>query len=310
MPLTVPSLDDRTYADLVREGIELIPRYARRWTNHNAADPGITFIELFAYFTEIFLYRLDRVSDVNKAMFLKLLTGKQPSYESHQDLEGQIRESVFELRRPFRAITCEDFERLAFEASGRISMSRAVRRVHCFPRWNLEALTEDDRQRDRPGHISIIFVPENPWAEEATVQAIKARIKKYLEPRRLLTSKVHVVGPRYFDLGLRVSVELLPGFGRSGAMKSIREELERFFDPLRGGAQGSGWPFGRSVYLSDVYRRLEDISGVDQVTAVKFDVHDSTRLRRNEMGEIVEAELRADELVRVRVSEIRFEHSG
>lgn len=310
MPLTVPSLDDRTYADLVQEGIELIPRYARRWTNHNAADPGITFIELFAYFTEIFLYRLDRISDANKAMFLKLLTGKQPSYQSHQDLEAKIRECVLDLRRPFRAVTCEDFERLAYEASGRISMSRAVRRAQCFPRWNLEAYTEDDRQRDRPGHLSIVFVPENPWAEEETVQAIKERIKKYLEPRRLLTSKVHVVGPRYFDLGLRVSVELLPSFGPSGVLKSIREELERFFDPLRGGPQGSGWPFGRSVYVSDVYRQLEAVNGVDHVTAVKFDVHDPARLHGNELGEDVEAELRADELVRVQVSEIKFEHSG
>src|SRR4029453_9815734 len=128
MPLTMPNLDDRTYADLVREGIELIPRYGRRWTNHNAADPGITFLELFAYFTEIYLYRLDRVSDASKAKFLKLLTGETPSFQTHEELEGKIRESVLELRRPFRAITSDDFERLAYEASGRISMSRAVKR--------------------------------------------------------------------------------------------------------------------------------------------------------------------------------------
>jgi Baseplate J-like protein len=310
MPLTVPSLDDRTYADLVREGIELIPRYARRWTNHNASDPGITFLELFAYVTEIFLYRLDRVSDDNKRKFLKLLTGEEPPDQSHQDLEGKIRECVLELRRPFRAITCEDFERLAYEASGRESMNHAVRRAHCFPRWNLEALTEADRRRDRPGHISIVFVPENPWAEDETVQAIRGRIKKYLEPRRLLTSKVHVVGPSYVDLGLQIAVALLPGFGRSGVVKSIKEDLERFFDPLRGGPQGSGWPFGRSVYVSDVYRRLEAVNGVDHVTAVKFDVADATRLGRNELGEIGEARLRAEELVRVQVSEISFEHSG
>jgi len=309
MALPVPDLDDRTYADLVQEGVDLIPRYARRWTNHNAADPGITFLELFAYFTEIYLYRLDRVSDASKAKFLKLLTGKTPSDQTHEELQGKIRESVLELRRPFRAITGDDFERLAYEASGRISMSRAVKRAQCFPRWNLTAATEEDRKRDQPGHISILFVPQNPWADEETVQAITRRIKKYLEPRRLLTSKVHIVGPRYLDLGLRISVELLPGSSRSEVIKTIKGELERFFDPLRGGAQESGWPFGRSVYVSDVYRRLEAINGVDHVTGVKFEVDDHTRLRRNELGETVEAELRAEELVRVRVADIKVEHS-
>ena len=84
MPLKVPNLDDRTYADLVQEGVSLIPRYAPLWTNHNASDPGITLLELFAYLTEIFIYRLNRVSDANKAKFFKLLTGKTPVYSESQ----------------------------------------------------------------------------------------------------------------------------------------------------------------------------------------------------------------------------------
>ena len=304
MPLIVPSLDDRTYADLVQEGIELIPRYAPRWTNHNASDPGITVIELFAYFTEIFLYRLDRVSDDNKAKFLKLLTGEEASHLNHQELEAKLSESVLELRQPFRAVTSEDFERLAKEATG------SVKRVQCFPRRNLEAATEEDRLRDRPGHVSIIFVPEQPWASDETVQAIKEKVKEYFEPRRLLTSKVHVIGPSYVDLDLRIRVALFPGFGQPAVEGSIKRVLKRFFSPLLGGPQGSGWPFGRSVYVSDVYRLLEAVNGVDHVTAVTFDVHDPNRLRRNELGEIFRAQLRAEELVRVRVSKITFEYSG
>ena len=237
--------------------------------------PGSRFSNSLPISPRSILYRLDRVSDASKAKFLKLLTGKTPSYQTHEDLEGKIRECVLELRRPFRAITCEDFERLAYEASGRISMSRAVRRAQCFPRWNLAATTEDDRKRDRPGHISIMFVPENPWADEETVQAITRRIKKYLEPRRLLTSKVHIVGPRYLDLGLRISVELLARFqSERASSKPSRKSWNDSLIRSEVVPQDSGWPFGRSVYVSDVYRRLEAINGVDHVTAVKFEVDD------------------------------------
>src|SRR4030095_11743512 len=75
MPLKVPTLDDRTYADLVREGVQLIPRYAPEWTNHNPSDPGITLLELFAYLTEIYLYRVDRIPEASRANMLRLLVG-------------------------------------------------------------------------------------------------------------------------------------------------------------------------------------------------------------------------------------------
>ena len=75
MPIQLPNLDDRTYDDLVAEGLHLIPTYAPEWTNYNPSDPGITLIELFAYITELLIYRLDRVTDENKLAFLKLING-------------------------------------------------------------------------------------------------------------------------------------------------------------------------------------------------------------------------------------------
>jgi hypothetical protein len=86
MPLQVPDLDDRTYPDLVAEGIRLIPRYAPVWTNHNASDPGITLLELFAFLTEGLIYELNRVSDANKAKFLKLLTGTTLPVQDHENI--------------------------------------------------------------------------------------------------------------------------------------------------------------------------------------------------------------------------------
>ncbi len=75
MPLQLPNLDDRRYADLVDEARRLIPTYAPEWTNHNPSDPGITLVELFAFLSEMLLYRLNRVTAANVLSFLKLLNG-------------------------------------------------------------------------------------------------------------------------------------------------------------------------------------------------------------------------------------------
>ncbi|MCC7576587.1 MAG: putative baseplate assembly protein [Methanomethylovorans sp.] len=73
MSLPKPDLDDRTFEQLVAEARTLIPRYSPAWTDHNESDPGITLIELFAWLSEIALYRIDRVTDEHRLKYLKLL---------------------------------------------------------------------------------------------------------------------------------------------------------------------------------------------------------------------------------------------
>ncbi|MBK9030062.1 MAG: putative baseplate assembly protein [Myxococcales bacterium] len=68
-----PKLDDRKFKDIVDEAVSLIPRYAPEWTNHNAADPGITLIELAAWMTDLLIHRLNQVPEKNYVAFLNLL---------------------------------------------------------------------------------------------------------------------------------------------------------------------------------------------------------------------------------------------
>jgi hypothetical protein len=56
-------LDDRRFQDLVSEARLKITRSCPEWTEHNVSDPGITLIELFAWMTEMTIYRLNRVPD-------------------------------------------------------------------------------------------------------------------------------------------------------------------------------------------------------------------------------------------------------
>src|SRR3954471_1888524 len=50
-----------------------ISRACPEWTEHNVSDPGITLIELFAWMTEMTIYRLNRVPDKLHVALLELL---------------------------------------------------------------------------------------------------------------------------------------------------------------------------------------------------------------------------------------------
>jgi predicted phage baseplate assembly protein len=83
MPLTAPNLDDRRFQDLVDEAKKRIPQYNKDWTDHNVSDPGVTLIELFAWMTDLILYRLNRVPDLHYIKFMEMLgislKGPQPA---------------------------------------------------------------------------------------------------------------------------------------------------------------------------------------------------------------------------------------
>lgn len=73
MALPAPNLDDRTFQDIVDEAKRLIPRYTKEWTNHNLSDPGVALIELFAWMSEMVLFRVNQVPDRLFVHFLNLV---------------------------------------------------------------------------------------------------------------------------------------------------------------------------------------------------------------------------------------------
>lgn len=102
MSLPSPNLDDlRFQHDLVDEARRRIIRYCPEWTDYNLSDPGITLIELFAWMTEMMVYRLNRVPEKNYIKFLEMIgTRLQPSSSARSEV-------TFYLSVPF-PITPDD----------------------------------------------------------------------------------------------------------------------------------------------------------------------------------------------------------
>ena len=73
MPLIPPSLDDRSYDDLVQDLLANIPAHTPEWTNPQPGDPGRTLLELFAWLADTILYRANLIPERQRIAFLKLL---------------------------------------------------------------------------------------------------------------------------------------------------------------------------------------------------------------------------------------------
>lgn len=73
MSLPAPRLDDRQFQDIVDEAKKRIPHYLEDWTDHNVSDPGVTLIELFAWMTDMMLYRMNRIPERHYIKFMEML---------------------------------------------------------------------------------------------------------------------------------------------------------------------------------------------------------------------------------------------
>jgi hypothetical protein len=79
-----------------------------------------------------------------------------------------------------------------------------------------------------------------------------------------------VVRPYYLWLSLGAMIQTYPHVSFAEVRDKAIEKLQQYFNPLPGGGpDGNGWPFGRPVYLSEVYELLEHIEGIDYIQAVR-----------------------------------------
>jgi hypothetical protein len=308
--LPLPNLDDRTWKDLVAEGRSLIPKWSPQWTNYNPTDPGITLVELFAYLSEMLMFRLNLVSDSNVIAFLRLINGKPGEWKPEGDLKAATRDVLMAHNRLGRAVTARDFEELALEFDGAVHGSERVARASCVPGRDLRREWEGGAPADSSADVTLVVVPFTGIEPSAS---LLHKLANTLEPYRLLTTRLHVSSPRYVGIGVRLTLKVRSRFHSDAIRESAVKALREFFDPLRGGEDGRGWPFGRDVYLSEIYQLLSGLEGVAQVMPtierasgrslpeLHVALPDSKRLIHNQLDEVEAVDLKPGELVRAQI---------
>ncbi|NJL00494.1 MAG: putative baseplate assembly protein [Spirulinaceae cyanobacterium SM2_1_0] len=173
------------------------------------------------------------------------------------------------LRSRDRAITPEDFEILTLQA-GR----GAVARARCLP-----------ADLEHPGTTTLLVVPQ---ASEALLDQgqglmpdlfaltpeLEQQVLSYLNDRKLLGTQIRCRPPDYVGVAVQTEVALEPAYNNPDARREIltqlRTALYRFLNPISGGNDGRGWPFGRPVYPSDIVAIFQRVAGIRYLGAVQL----------------------------------------
>jgi predicted phage baseplate assembly protein len=186
-----------------------------------------------------------------------------------EELEEAKRRARRDLRARDRAVTAEDFQFLA-EQAGNVKRARALPLVHPqFPGVRV------------PGAVTVVVVPDSPspkpMPSEGTLRAVCA----YLDARRLLTTEVFVVAPTYQEVTVQVELTAADDADAGEVKEAVQAALTTYLDPLRGGDDSEGWPFGGTIRYSKVYQRVFTVPGVDSVNrlVIRLDGEDQPECR-------------------------------
>lgn len=197
--------------------------------------------------------------------FIQSVTNPMP-VEGGVDLESldslRVRGPA-SIRSRNRAVSVEDYETLVRESTGEISI------VKCLPNM-------DSRFRSVPGFVTIVVIPKSLESKPYPSPELKQYVEDYLStraPTELVNAsvpRINVTGPRYLRVSAQVKVKYLDAGAARIVEERIRLTLNKYFNALEGGDDVVGWRFGRDVYISEVYRVIEEVAGVDYVADIKL----------------------------------------
>lgn len=170
------------------------------------------------------------------------------------------------LRSRQRAVTEGDYEFLARQA-----LPAAIGRVKCLQPRPAEA------GRVAPGQVYVLVIPRVPYpggrlqpAQLELHQEDVVALSAFLDERRLLTTRLDIRPPAYHWVSTKVKLRPAPGADPAEVEASVLAQLYRFLNPLKGGPDNEGWPFGRDLFVSDVYQCLQGTPNVQFIRGVEM----------------------------------------
>ncbi len=173
-----------------------------------------------------------------------------------ETLEEAIQRARKELKEITRAVTSADYEHLALNTPGvRVARAKALPRYH------------PSQDREVPGIISVIVVPKsspdtpNPIPSQDFLKAVYRHLEEY----RLLTTELFVLPPKYVKISVAATVVVKPKNRPDNVIESVVTKLKEFLQPVSEDFDWKGWPFGRSVYVSEICEVIDGVEGVDYV---------------------------------------------
>jgi hypothetical protein len=174
------------------------------------------------------------------------------------------------LRHGDRAVTAQDFEDLALEASPAVARARVI-----TPSFD-PILGADNPAAGAdgplaPGGVVLLIAATGADLPPAASTGLLRDVDAFLRARSGPAVALRIAGPSWIEV--RVAKLTVTAASASG-LEALRDRIERalhaFFHPITGNVDGSGWDFGQLPHESDVYRLVTSIPGVDRVGALEW----------------------------------------
>lgn len=186
-----------------------------------------------------------------------------------ETLEEAKRRAPRELRTLGRAVTADDYELLAGQTPGMRVAKTIV--VPLRRPYTAEGMARPgiDVTRVAPGAVSIVVVPDGTSRYLAPTEGMLQTVCRHLNRYRLVTTELYVVAPQYVRIfNMNVTVVPRPGYTRTQLREAIAEHLETYLHVLKGGADGTGYPFGGTLHQSELVAQVFQVPGVDRVESL------------------------------------------
>jgi predicted phage baseplate assembly protein len=177
-----------------------------------------------------------------------------------ESLDSARQRAALELRTRTRAVTAEDIERLALEASPRVAraLCSAPRasgpvRVHLVPR-----VVPPDR----------LLTARELTPDEELMRSLADK----LEEHRLIGTSIVLLPARLRGVSVAVDVRAAPLADLERVRSDVEHALYTYLNPLIGGSldgPAGGWPAGRGLGQGELFGIVYGISGVQSVNVLR-----------------------------------------
>lgn len=187
------------------------------------------------------------------------------------------------LRSRTRAVAADDFEYLALEASPEVARARCI-----------AAGAGGDGSGGPAGLVRLLLVPRVsrvdqpvPAEELELTRQVREQVQAYLDERKLLGTQLEITTARYAPVSVQARIKGKAGTDARRAASEVEKRLYRYINPVCGGSDGKGWPFGRGISITEVYAAIQGVMDFDYIEDVKLYTVDPETGERTDAGTVV-----------------------
>lgn len=185
-----------------------------------------------------------------------------------ESLSECSRRMKVQLKNMNRTVTYADFEKMAKMTPGLM-----IENVRAIP-------VTKQRQQDGTFSVNTVAIVVKPSSAEENPrlnEAYRRNILRWLEPKRMIGTKIDILSPEY--IGITVFVEIETNTYETAARESVRQVLTEFFHGIRA-------EFGTVIHYSAVYGIIDVLETVIRIKSLSIDAQ-GKNIRRSRNGDMV-----------------------